>query len=69
MTRKDDKGDQPICGRDDLDKYWSDTIWQMTEQDRLTWRKHAEAFANPPDTTGCPMMMMMTGKRLIDCDL
>ena len=22
--------------RDDLDKYWSDTIWQRTTQDRLT---------------------------------
>ena len=30
--------------KDDLDKYWSDTIWQ-TAQDRLTWSRHAEAFA------------------------
>ena len=27
--------------RDDLDKYWSDMIWQRTAQDRLTWRRHA----------------------------
>ena len=27
--------------RDDLDKYWSDTTWQRTAQDRLTWRRHA----------------------------
>ena len=27
--------------RDDLDKYWSDTIWQRTAQDRLNWRGHA----------------------------
>ena len=33
--------------RDDLDKYWSDTIWQRTAQDRVIWRRHAEAFAQP----------------------
>ena len=37
--------------RDDLDKYWSDTIWQKIAQYRLTWRPHAEAFAQPRDTT------------------
>ena len=37
--------------RDDLDKYWSNTIWQRTAQDRLIWRRHAEAFAQPRDTT------------------
>ena len=37
--------------RDDLDKYWSDTIWQRTAQDRVIWRWHAEAFAQPRDTT------------------
>ena len=37
--------------RDDLDKYCSDTIWQRTAQDRLTWRRHAEAFAQPRGTT------------------
>ena len=37
--------------RDDLDKYWSDTIWQRTAQDRLTRIQHAEAFAQPRDTT------------------
>ena len=36
--------------RDDLDKYWSDTIWQRTAQDRVIWRRHAEAFAQPQDT-------------------
>ena len=37
--------------RDDLDKYCSDTIWQRTAQDRLTWRRHAEPFAQPRDTS------------------
>ena len=37
--------------RDDLDKYWSDTIWQRTAQDRVIWRRHAESFAQPRDTT------------------
>ena len=37
--------------RDDLDKYWSDTIWQRTAQDRVIWRRYAEAFAQPRDTT------------------
>ena len=37
--------------RDDLDKYWSDTIWQRTAQDRVIWRRHAEAYAQPRDTT------------------
>ena len=37
--------------RDDLDKYWSDTIWQRKAQDRVVWRQHAEAFAQPRDTT------------------
>ena len=37
--------------RDDLDKYWRDMIWQKTAQDRLTWRRHAEAFAQQRDTT------------------
>ena len=36
--------------RDDLDKYWSDTIWQRKAQDRVVWRRHAEAFAQPRDT-------------------
>ena len=34
-----------------MDKYWSDTIWQRTAQDRVIWRRHAEAFAQPRDTT------------------
>ena len=37
--------------RDDLDKYWSDTIWQRTGQDMVIWIRHAEAFAQPRDTT------------------
>ena len=37
--------------RDDLDKYRSDTIWQTTAQDRVIWRWHDEAFAQPRDTT------------------
>ena len=37
--------------RDELDKYWSDTIWQKTAQYRLTWKRHAEAFAQPRDNT------------------
>ena len=46
--------------RDDLDKYWSDTIWQRTGQDRVIRRRHDEAFAQPQDTcSGCLMMMMM----------
>ena len=45
--------------RDDMDKYWSDTIWQRTAQDRIIWRRHAEAFAYTTGHNGCPMMMMM----------
>ena len=37
--------------RDDLDKYWSETIWQRKAQYRVIWRRHAEAFAQPRDTT------------------
>ena len=47
--------------RDDLDKYWSDTIWQRTAQDRVIWRRHAEAFTQPRDTT-----MMMTYPEVIE---
>ena len=42
--------------RDDLDKYWSDTIWQRTAQDRVIWRRHAEVFAQPGHNS-CLMMM------------
>ena len=45
--------------RDGLDKYWSDTIWQRTAQDRVIWRRHAEAFTQPRDATAAWMMMMM----------
>ena len=37
--------------KDDLHKYWSDTIWQRKAQYRVIWRRHAEAFAQPWDTT------------------
>lgn len=37
--------------RDDLDDFWKDTIWQRKAQDRLTWKTHAEAFAQQRDTT------------------
>ena len=37
--------------RDDLDKYWSDMIWQRTSQDRVIGRRHAESFAQPLDKT------------------
>ena len=37
--------------RDDLDKYWSDTIWQRKAQYSVIWRRHADAFAQPRDTT------------------
>ena len=40
--------------RDDLDKYWSDTIWQRTAQDRVIWRRPTTGH------NGCLMMMMMT---------
>ena len=52
-TRKDDKEEQPSGGETTWDKYWSNTIWhwQRTAQDRLTWCRHAEAFAQPRDTT------------------
>ena len=33
--------------RDDLDEYWTDTIWYRTAQDRITWWSHAEVFAQP----------------------
>ena len=48
MTRETS---QAVERRVDLDKYWSDTIWQRTAQDRVIWRQHAEAFAQPHDTT------------------
>ena len=37
--------------KDDLDKHWSDTMWQRKAQDRVIWRRHAEAFAQPRNTT------------------
>ena len=30
--------------RDELDKYWRDTIWKKTAQYRLTWIRHCEAL-------------------------
>ena len=42
--------------RDNIDIYWSDTIWQRKAQDRVIWRRHAEVFAQPRDTTAdCKM--------------
>ena len=34
------------CGM--VDTY---AIWQRTAQDRVIWRRHGEAFAQPRDTT------------------
>ena len=49
--------------RDDLNKYWSDTIWQRTAQYRLTWRRHAEAesfsFLIAPHTTSTEIHLFM----------
>ena len=48
--------------RDDLDKYWSNTIWQRTPHDRLTLRRHADAFAQPRDTTAAQWWDELHGK-------
>ncbi len=40
--------------RDSLGIYWSDTIWQRTAQDRLTWRRHDEAFTKLYGTLWLP---------------
>ena len=37
--------------RDELDEYWKGTIWQRIAQDRQIWKRHAEAFTQPQDTT------------------
>ena len=37
--------------RDDLDKYWSDTVWELGQHKTVIWRRHAEAFAQPWATT------------------
>ena len=38
--------------RDDLEKYFnSDLIGHRAAQDRLTWRRHTQAFAQPRDNT------------------
>ena len=34
-----------------LGRAYRNTIFQRTAQDRLTWIRHAEAFAQPRDTT------------------
>ena len=68
MTRKDDKGDR-FTGRpakrwrDDLDKYWNDTIWQRKAQVRQANMETA-CWGLRPTTGhyGCPMMMMMMMK-------
>ena len=47
---KDDKGDQPSGG----EMTWTNTgatrSGRGQDQNRLTWRRHAEAFAQPRDT-------------------
>ena len=48
--------------RDDLDKYWRDTFGQRAWQDSVTWRRHAEAFAQPRDTT---MALCLAGEQLL----
>ena len=55
MTRKVDKGDQPSGG---------EMTWTNTEatrsgkgQDKVIWRRHAEAFAQTTGHNGCLMMM------------
>ena len=57
--------------RDNLGKYWSDTSWQRTAQDRLTWRKHAEAFAQRRDTTAAQWWWWwwLAPARFLDCDV
>ena len=50
MTRKHPQWRPVKRWRDDLEKYWRDTIWQRTALDRLTWRQHAEALTQPRDT-------------------
>ena len=35
-------------------EYWRDTIWQRTAQYMLTWRRRAEAFAQPRDNIRLP---------------
>ena len=35
-----------------LNDYWKGTIWQRIAQDKQMWKQHAEAFAQPWDTTG-----------------
>ena len=45
-NKKDDKGEPDKRWRDDLDKYWSDTIWQRTAQDRLIWRQLLRSSSN-----------------------
>ena len=60
VTRTDDKLDQPSGGETtSLDKYWRDPIWQRTAQYRLTWRRHAESFAQPRDTTATQWLLFI----------
>ena len=48
--------------RDDLEKYWSDKNWERTAQGRITWRRHAEAFANHGTLGRSAQMMMLIEK-------
>ena len=56
-----------ILWRDNLDKYRSDSIWQRTAQDRLIWRQHVEAFAQPRDTTAAQWWLILTAMCVISC--
>ena len=66
VTRKDDKGDQQSGG----ETTWTNTggtVLAQNIKDRLTWRRHAEAFAQPRDTSHtmpCPMMMTIDDMKL-----
>ena len=61
----DKKRRQAKRWRDDLDKYRREMIWQRTVQDRLTWRRHAEAFVQPRDTTAAQWMMNFTDTHIL----
>ena len=52
MTRKDDKGDQPSGG----ETTWTNTGATPYGRDKVIWRRHADAFAQP---WNCIMMMIM----------
>ena len=47
LRKERPRGRPATLWRDELDDYWKGTIWQ---QDRQTWKQHAEAFAQSRDT-------------------